>query len=124
VRFITTPIHGVADYVMGALLVSSPYLFGFATGGPEQWLPIVLGLAVLLQTVMTRYELGLVPVISIPVHLGLDSANGLLLAASPWLLGFAHQVCWPHVLLGLIEIGTAGCTETKMAVRSLAPASL
>jgi hypothetical protein len=67
---------------------------------------------------------GLVPVISIPVHLELDSANGLLLAASPWLLGFAHQVCWPHVLLGLIEIGAARCTETKMAVRYLAPASL
>jgi hypothetical protein len=70
---------------MGALLVSSPYLFGFATGGPEQWLPIVLGLAVLLQSVMTRYELGLVPVISIPVHLGLDSewssARGVALAA-------------------------------------------
>ena len=123
-RFITTPIHGVTDYVMGTLLVSSPYLLGFATGGPEQWLPIVLGLVVLLQSVMTRYELGLVPVISIPVHLGLDGANGLLLAASPWLLGFAHQVFWPHLMLGLIEIGAARCTETKMAVRSLAPANL
>jgi hypothetical protein len=123
-RFITTPIHGVMDYVMGILLVSSPYLFGFATGGPEQWLPIVLGIVLLLQSMMTRYELGLLPVISIPVHIRIDLANGLLLAASPWLFGFADQVCWPHLILGLIEIGAACCTETKMAVRSLAPAGM
>jgi hypothetical protein len=119
-RFISTRVHGMMDYLMGVLLIISPYLFGFATGGAKQWLPIVLGLTLLMQSVLTRYELGLMPVIAMPLHLGLDIASGLLLAASPWLFGFADQVFWPHVILGLIEIGTACCTETRSTVKSRA----
>jgi hypothetical protein len=33
-------------------------------------------------------------------------------ALSPWLLGFAAVVFWPHVILGLVVIGAALATHT------------
>ena len=50
-----------------------------------------------------------------PVHLGLDAAAGLLLAASPWLFGFAEFVYLPHLILGILEMGAALMTETTPA---------
>jgi hypothetical protein len=104
------------DYTMGLLLILSPYLFGFATGGAKQWLPIILGGGAIAYSLFTRYELGLVAAIPMPVHLALDIASGILLAASPWLFGFANEVFWPHLILGLIEIGTAAMTQTTPSI--------
>ena len=111
-RFIPTRIHGVLDYLVGALLIAAPYLFGFATGGAKQWLPMILGLGAIGYSLLTRYELGLVPVISMPGHLWLDALSGALLAVSPWLFGFSGEVYAPHVLVGLFEIGAALMTRT------------
>jgi hypothetical protein len=47
------------------------------------------------------------------VHLFLDAAGGILLAASPWLFGFADEVWVPHLVLGLIELGTALMTQRE-----------
>jgi SPW repeat len=41
----------------------------------------------------------------------LDLGSGILLAVSPWLFGFADQVWAPHLVIGLIEIGTALMTR-------------
>jgi hypothetical protein len=101
------------DYMMGILLIASPYLFGFATGGVKQWLPMILGLAMLGMSLMTRYEWGAVHVIPMPLHLAVDGLSGALLAVSPWLFGFAGVVFLPHLVLGLIELGTSLMTETR-----------
>ena len=114
--YISTRVHGLADYGVGALLIIAPYLFGFATGGIEQWLPMLLGFSVIVYSMLTRYEWGLVPVIRMPVHIGLDIGGGLLLAVSPWLFGFADVVWAPHLVVGLIEIGTAAATSRQPAL--------
>jgi hypothetical protein len=62
---------------------------------------------------LTEYELGVVPLISVPTHLILDALGGLLLASSPWLFGFAIDIWMPHVILGLAEIGAAIFTQTQ-----------
>lgn len=112
-RFMSTRMHGLADYLVGVLLIIAPYIFGFATGGVEQWLPMLLGLGVIVYSMLTRYEWGLMPVIRMPVHLALDGGGGLLLAVSPWLFGFADVVWAPHLIVGLIEIGAALTTSTR-----------
>lgn len=48
-RFIPPRIHGMADYLLGALLVLPPWLFGFADGGAEARVPVVLGVGVALS---------------------------------------------------------------------------
>jgi hypothetical protein len=111
-RFIPTRIHGVIDYLTGLLLIVAPFVFGFADGGAAQWVPIILGAAILLMSIMTDYELSLAKMIPMPLHLGVDALGGLLLAASPWLFGFADQVFWPHLIIGLMEIGVSLMTRT------------
>ena len=64
------------------------------------------------MSLITDYELSLTKLIPMPVHLGVDAAGGLLLAASPWLFGFADRVYWPHLILGLVEIGAGLMTRT------------
>jgi hypothetical protein len=112
-RVLSTRTHGIMDYAMGILLLASPYLFGFATGGVKQWLPMILGLAMLGMSLLTRYEWGAIRVIPMPVHLAVDGLSGALLAVSPWLFGFAGVVFLPHLILGLIELGTSLLTETR-----------
>ena len=119
-QMIPTRIHGILDYLTAALLIIAPWLFGFADGGAAQWVPVVLGLGVIAYSLLTDYELGIARAISMPVHLGLDIAGGVLLAASPWLFGFADVVAWPHLLVGLLEIVVASCTCRRPPVEELA----
>lgn len=109
---LSTRTHGVLDYAMGVLLLIAPYLFGFANDGAAQWVPMVIGAGGILYSLLTRYELGVVKLIPMPVHLGLDAASGLLLAASPAIFGFSHLIWVPHVILGLLEAGTSVITRT------------
>ncbi len=111
-RFIPTRIHGMADYGTGLLLLVAPYLLGFANGGAAQYIPMLLGVAIIGMSLITDYELSISRIIPMPVHLGIDVAGGLLLAASPWLFGFADQVAWPHVIIGLLEVGAGLMTRT------------
>ena len=112
-RVIPTRIHGIVDYLMGGLLLVAPWLFGFAdAGGAARWIPIGLGVGVILYSLVTRYELGLVGLLPMDVHLGLDAGGGLLLAVSPWLFGFADRTWVPHVAFGLLEVGAALLTKS------------
>src|SRR5690554_1548903 len=71
-RFLSTRTHGVLDYLVGALLILAPFIFGFADGGAAQWVPIVLGAGAIAYSLVTRYELGAVKLLPMPAHLGLD----------------------------------------------------
>jgi hypothetical protein len=114
-RFIPTKVHGYLDYLMGALLIAAPWLFDFAAGGAETWVPVILGAGAILYSLMTDYELGVTKGISMRTHLMLDLMSGILLAASPWLFGFADYVWEPHLILGLLEIGAALMTKREPA---------
>lgn len=110
-NFINTRTHGMLDYIMGIVLIISPWLFQFARGGAETWIPVILGAGALLYSLLTNYELGAARVISMPAHLWMDGFSGLFLALSPWLFGFAEFVFLPHLVLGILEIGAAMMTE-------------
>jgi hypothetical protein len=116
-RFINTRAHGMIDYLMGILLIVSPWLFGFADGSAAQWVPIILGLSALLYSFITDYELGLLKILSMKVHLIIDLISGIFLAASPWIFGFADEVYLPHLILGIAEIGASTMTKQHPAGR-------
>jgi len=110
-RFIPTRIHGFLDYIVGIVLIIAPGLLGFRRDGAETWVAVILGIAALLYSLFTRYELGLFKVISVPAHLTLDVISGIVLALSPWLFGFANVVWAPHVIIGLFEIAAGLMTQ-------------
>ena len=116
-RFLPTRVHGIVDWLLGALLVALPWLLRLDRGAPEAWIPVGLGAAGLLVTFFTDHEFGVVRRIAMPAHLAVDAAAGALLAVSPWLFGFADRVWLPHLLLGLTEFAAAFVTHTAPADR-------
>ena len=116
-RFISTYAHGFADYIMGAFLIIAPWIFGFSNVPAATWVMVVIGAGVIVYSLFTDYELGMVRKIPMTAHLGLDFVGGLVLAISPWLFGFYELVYLPHLILGLLEMGAAVMTQTVPGVR-------
>lgn len=118
-RFISTKAHGVMDYLMGILLIASPWLFDFARDGAETWVPVILGVGVIIYSLLTDYELGVSRTISMSTHLTLDLLSGIFLAASPWIFGFNEYVYLPHLILGILEIGASLATERTPSAKKI-----
>ncbi len=118
-KLISTKAHGYLDYIMGVLLIASPWIFDFAKNGAETWVPVLLGIATILYSLLTNYELGVFRMISMRTHLALDMVGGIFLAVSPWLFGFADYVWQPHLILGILEIGAVLMTRSEPGARNV-----
>ena len=106
-RFIPTRFHAPHDYIVGAALIAAPWIFQFSDHTAAMIVPIVLGIGLIAYSLFTNYELGLRKVAPMAVHNLIDIAAGALLAASPWLFGFADasaNVWVPHVVVGLAAV--------------------
>lgn len=110
---IPTKVHGILDYTTGALFMASPWLLDFADDDAARTVAVGTGVAVLGLSVLTDYEAGVVKRIPMAAHLTVDTLTGVLVAASPWLLGFAKRRAWPHVAFGLLELGAGLLTQPK-----------
>ena len=110
IRFLPTSVHGVLDYIVGIALIAAPFLFGFAyVGGIAVYLPIILGIGLILYSLVTKYELGVpgIKFIPMPYHLIFDFVAAALLAASPFLFGFSSKalnVWLPHLVVGIAVV--------------------
>lgn len=114
-RFISTKAHAMMDYVAGILLALVPLIW-IAEGGAMIWVPVCVGILMIVMALVTDYEYSAVNAISMPAHLIMDVIVGIFLAASPWLFNFADIVWIPHVVVGLLEVGGALCTRHTRSV--------
>lgn len=112
-KFIDTKTHGFLDYIVGLFLIAAPWVFNLDPSAPEGMIFIIMGAAVIVYSIITNYELGLIKALSIKTHLTLDVLSGIVLAVSPWLFGFADRVYLPHLILGILEIGAGMMTKTE-----------
>lgn len=80
-------IHGILDYLLGALFLGAPYWLNLADPSART-LSLLCGGALLLVSLLTRYPLGLLRLIPFSVHGGIEFIGSLALIASPWLMGF------------------------------------
>ncbi|MGH7218161.1 MAG: SPW repeat domain-containing protein [Candidatus Microsaccharimonas sp.] len=107
-QFIPTRVHGALDYIVGIALIIAPWLFGFMeVGGPAVVIPMVLGVGLIVYSLFTKYEWGLVKVLGMPYHLIIDVIAAVFLAASPFIFGFHTEApnAWvPHVVVGIAVI--------------------
>jgi len=113
-KLITSRQHGILDYVGGVVLILAPWIFGFSDVDAARNVPIILGIIILLQSLITDYELSLADILPLRMHLALDMLGGAVLAASPWLFGFADEDAnaWlPHLIVGIALIGAALMTQ-------------
>src|SRR5215204_7252548 len=106
-RFIPTRLHAPLDYIVGAALIAAPWIFQFSEHDAATIVSIVLGIGLIAYSLFTDYELGVWKVAPMAVHNLIDIAAGTLLAASPWIFGFADEsanVWVPHLVVGLAAI--------------------
>jgi len=115
-KIISRRAHGILDYLVGILLIASPWVFNFAQGGSETAVPVILGSMTILYSLITNYEYSIATIIPFSAHLVLDTLSGLFLTLSPWLLGFADTVYLPHVIFGVLELGAVLMTQRTVAV--------
>ncbi len=120
-RFIPTRIHGWWDYAVGLLLVVSPWLMGFTLSSLETSVPVVLGLTVIVYSLFTDYEAGMLRRLPMRTHLAFDFVTGLVLAVSPWLFGFSQAAWLPHLVMGLFVMAAALTTSAVPGPRRLEP---
>lgn len=107
------------DYPVGIALIAAPWIFGFSdVGGAAVAVPIVIGALIILQSLITDYELSVENALPLPFHLAADVVAGIVLAASPWLFGFHDESAnaWvPHVVVGIGLIASGLLTQTHRA---------
>jgi len=106
-RVIPTSVHGMIDYAAAGALYATPALLGLGDVPASARTLRLAGGAAVASSLLTDYELGVVKVVPMPVHLALDVMSGALIAASPWLFGFAEngpRHRWPHALMGATEV--------------------
>ena len=90
-RFIPTRFHAPLDYIVGVALIAAPWIFQFSEHTAATVVPIVLGIGLIVYSLFTNYELGVWKVAPMAVHNLGDIAAGIVLAASPWIFGFADN---------------------------------
>jgi hypothetical protein len=99
----------------GILLIAAPCIFGFSDeGGAAVAVPIALGTLIIVQSLITDYELSVADLLPLPMHLGVDVVGGFILALSPFVFGFADEgtnVWLPHVVAGVGLIASGLMTQ-------------
>jgi SPW repeat len=106
-RFIPTRLHAPLDYIVGAGLIAAPWIFQFSEHTTPTVLSIVLGVGLIAYSLFTDYELGVWRIAPMAVHNLIDVVAGAVLAASPWVFGFADEganVWAPFLVVGLAAI--------------------
>lgn len=114
VRVIPTGVHGILDYVASGVNVVGPSLLRL-DDVPRAALPLrISGMAGAGYALLTDYDPGFARLLPMPTHLAFDAMKGIVLASSPWLLGFADngpRYWLPHILMGAIDLLGAILTE-------------
>ena len=116
VRVIPTGVHGALDYLASGANLAFPRLLGLQDATWAALVPRIDGVAGAGYGLFTDYKLGALRVLPMPVHLALDAAKGVFMAASPWLFGFAKKGTryWlPHVLMGVADVLAAATSKTE-----------
>ena len=104
-------VHGVIEYVAGAVLIAAPFLLSFDSGAATA-LSIVVGVVLLAVAAATEGPTSLVNQIPTAAHVALDYVLAAILIALPFLAGFSDETAPTafFIVLGvlhlLITIGT------------------
>ena len=110
-------VHGIIEYVGGALLIAAPFLLSFDSGTATA-LSIVVGVVVLGLAAATDGPTSLVNQVPRSAHVALDYVLVVLLIALPFLAGFSDETA-PTALF--IVVGVAHLMVT-IGTRFRAPA--
>jgi hypothetical protein len=71
----------------------------------------------MVYSALTRYELGIKPVLPMRTHLMIDALSSIFMIVSPWVMGFAKRRrprTWlPHVAFALTELAIVALSDDR-----------
>jgi hypothetical protein len=111
---ISTRTHGVLDYLSSAGMLALSKRPGWR-GGARQVLTANAS-GVLLYSMLTRYQLGLLHLVPMSLHLTLDAAGGAVLCVAGLQADNGTVVRAGLISLGLFEIAVAFLTDLEVPV--------
>jgi hypothetical protein len=113
-RPVDSTLHGVVDYSAGAVLLTVfPRLAGISGTRAARQVRIAAAVHAGYST-LTKYPLGMVKLIPFQLHLAMDAAGALALAATPFVTGQHKRGRgqWlTHVGLCLFELSSLAITD-------------
>lgn len=100
VRFVPSLAHGVADYLVGLGMIVLAFASGAEGAGFIAYL--LLGLFAIVYALLTDYELGWKPVLTLPAHLALDAAFAVAMLLLPLLFTLPVMLLWTSVAIAFM----------------------
>jgi hypothetical protein len=110
-------IHNIVDYLVGAFLIVSPWLFNFAQVIEARTLFLGGGLLLIATSLLTNDFFSLARRIPLGVHMTVDTLLGLLLILAPALIGYREQITEAqyaaHIAIGVGLVGFVALTRPR-----------
>jgi hypothetical protein len=103
-RFLSTRLHGAADYVMSIVLLAWPTATGVDAHSPFGWAVAAVGVCIFLFSMFTDYEYGVLRILPIRLHLALDAIAGIVLVAIGILAGLRTWMWLVVSIFGAMEL--------------------
>jgi hypothetical protein len=107
-------VHGLADYVYAPTVFTAPESVGFTEQKTATALCRAVGSGVLVSTLLTRAEWGLVRVMPYKTHVTLDFVAGLAAMSAPWLFGFGQHRRARNTFLAMGAVSVAASLLSGM----------
>jgi hypothetical protein len=110
---ISLATHAAIEPFAGILFIAAPWIFGFQDVDDATTICVVLGVAVLLTGMMTRWRMAIVKLIPLQVHRAMDLLVGVVAIAAPFAFGFS-DIGGPSrflIIMGVAELGVALLTR-------------
>src|SRR5690625_2562626 len=124
-KFLSSKVHTIIGLVVGVLLIAAPWIFGFADVDAAMWVAVIIGAIIVLSELTSTSPASPIKLVPMRVHLWMDVGNGVVLAISPWIFGFADEGtnAWlPHLIVGILVVGYALVTNPADATITDRPA--
>jgi hypothetical protein len=105
--------HAMMEPIAAILVIAAPWIFGFSDVDSATTLSVIIGVAILLTGMSTRWRWSLMKLIPLRTHFMMDVGIGILLVAAPWIFGFGDEggAARFFVIAGVLELGTALMTR-------------
>jgi hypothetical protein len=84
--------HSILDYGVAALLVVSPWIFGFATVDAARSVFFTAGLSLLAYSLITDYRYSVAKIVPVGVHMFMDVVLSILVMIAPAVFGYRDLI--------------------------------
>jgi hypothetical protein len=112
--------HGIMDYLFALIVGASPWIFGFAHEPAAPQIALACGIVTAMYSLLTNYEMGLVPLIPFAGHRFFDFIVAIALAGSSWHFKMRGTAAVVFTVLGVIGIIAAATSPRPRASGSVA----